>query len=128
MKINHTNFKGHNHPLFGKKRLEHSQRMSGKNNPNFITGISKTGYPYKFKYIKEQIRKRDNYTCQKCNTNQKNYYRKLDVHHINYDKQNCKNNNLITLCNKCNILANYNRDYSYAYFRYIIEKEKKGEL
>lgn len=44
------------------------------------------------------------------------------VHHIDDNKQNCKKNNLITTCNQCNIKANFNRDYWYAYFTYIVEE------
>jgi len=35
----------------------------------------------------------------------------LTIHHIDYNKQNCKENNLITLCGSCNTRANFNRSY-----------------
>jgi len=35
----------------------------------------------------------------------------LHVHHIDYDKKNCKDTNLITTCLYCNNRANYNREY-----------------
>jgi 5-methylcytosine-specific restriction endonuclease McrA len=35
----------------------------------------------------------------------------LEVHHIDYDKYNNKEYNLITLCKQCNVRANYNRNY-----------------
>ena len=38
------------------------------------------------------------------------YGRVLDVHHIDYNKLNCKKSNLITLCKQCNNRANYNRE------------------
>lgn len=84
---------------------------------NYINGSSKYPYPFEFtKELKKQIIKRDNYTCQKCFT----YSNKsLAVHHIDYNKQNCKENNLITTCKKCNSAVNFNRDYWYAYFTYI---------
>ena len=34
-----------------------------------------------------------------------------DVHHIYYNKKNCKESNLITLCNDHNTKANYNRNF-----------------
>lgn len=40
---------------------------------------------------------------------------------MNIHKINCNKDNLITLCNECNIRVNYNRNYWHAYFRYIIE-------
>ena len=102
----------------------------GKNNPAWQGGISFEPYSFKFNQkLKSFIRHRDNYICQKCELKEKNHYigkRKtnLIVHHIDYNKQNCKETNLITLCNKCNLFVNSNRDYYYAYFNYIIKYYK----
>jgi len=93
----------------------------GKNHSNWLGGIGYEIYPPYFNNkIKEQIRSRDDYKCQKCCKKENN--RKLDIHHIDYNKKNCEKDNLITLCHKCNNRANYNRDYWYAYFKYIIKK------
>jgi len=93
--------------------------------PSYIDGRSKDLYPLEFNFsLRETIRKRDNYTCQKCGIIEEEYLviygRILGVHHIDYNKENCDKNNLITLCNQCNCRANYNRDYWYSYFKYII--------
>jgi DNA-directed RNA polymerase subunit RPC12/RpoP len=91
--------------------------LKGKNHPNWHGGISKYGYPYIFNLeLKESIRKRDGYICQLCNKKAKH------VHHIDYNKQNCKKNNLITLCHKCNIRVNYNRSNWIKYFKKLINK------
>ena len=71
--------------------------------------------------LKEQIRYRDKYKCQVYECPQLENGRQLDVHHINYDKENCKENNLISLCINCHRKSNFNRDYWYAYFTYIME-------
>ncbi len=93
----------------------------GKLSPFYIEDLIRK-YPNNFNdKLKEQIRFRDYYECQTCGIKQENYYRKLDVHHIDYDKENLEVNNLISLCSKCNINANYNKDYWYAYFMYIME-------
>ena len=100
-----------------------------ENNPNWQDGIGKLPYSFEFsEALKEEIRKRDNHKCQLCKVYQKDYYRKLDVHHIDYDKQNCNEENLISLCNKCNIKVNYNRDYYYAYFMYITNADNIIEI
>jgi len=92
--------------------LKHNQ---GKKHPCYIHGLFK--YPQKFNNkLKESIRKRDNYTCQKC------HKKGIHVHHIDYNRKNCQDYNLITLCLKCNIKVNANRDYWYAYFTYLMEK------
>ncbi len=97
--------------------------LYGKGNPNWQGGISFEPYSIEFNNkLKEQIRKRDNYTCQLCSRKQKDYDRKLAVHHIDYDKLNCKEENLVTLCQSCHIKTNYNRDYWRGYF-YEFQKQ-----
>jgi len=78
--------------------------------------------------LKRKIRERDNYTCQECLKSdddlklegkdrlgrRKNY---LTVHHIDYDKKNCNWDNLLTLCNPCNLKANHNREYWEKHFK-----------
>jgi hypothetical protein len=103
------------HWAYGKKYPEQSKRMRG-NQLGYKHGNGYAPYPLEFnKQLKESIRKRDNYTCQKCGK------KGIHVHHIDYNKQNCKEDNLITLCMKCNVKANWNVDYWYAYYRYIME-------
>ncbi len=85
------------------------------------------GYaPYSIKFnnqLKLKIRQRDHYKCQICRMTEKKhiivYGRVIEIHHIDYNKQNCEENNLITTCKQCNLRANKNRDYWYAYFMYI---------
>jgi hypothetical protein len=112
----------------GKKLRERLSRMfKGKNNPNYKHGLSSMRYNHIFLKIKPFIRKRDDYTCQHCGIKERKYkklFRKnLDIHHIDYNKFNCVENNLVTLCRFCNNHANKDRDYWFAYFTYLIEKE-----
>jgi hypothetical protein len=116
-----NNFHGHEHNKNTRKKMSLS--------------AGGTGIPYELekynlekfnKKLKDQIRERDNYTCQKCGITIKKYLtcrgRNLDIHHIDYDKENCKENNLITLCQPCNAKANRNRDFWFEYFTYLMEK------
>ena len=114
-----------------KKRTK-SEALKGKNNPNWHGGITQIGYSYKFnRELREQIRNRDNHICQNCGMTEKEHLivrgRILDVHHVDYNKQNCKEDNLITVCCWCNTRANFNRDYWYAFYKYIIN-EKFSEV
>ena len=108
--------------------------FKGEKNPSYIDGKGYEPYPQEFNnQLKELIRKRDNYECQKCGIKQKDYYKKLDIHHIDYDKDNLNPKNLITLCHECHMKTNANRDYWYAYFTYLMEekliiKETQNEL
>lgn len=115
--------------FYGKSRCrkcadkQHSLEMSGKNNPNYINGLSYSLYTSDFnESIKKYIRERDNHICQNpdCNKTEKENKQALDVHHIDYNKENCKEENLISLCHNCNVKANYNRDYYFALFNYLI--------
>jgi hypothetical protein len=91
-------------------------QYSGENGCNWIDGRSFKPYCKKFnEFNKEQIRNRDNRICQNCAKTELDNYQKLSVHHIHYDKENCKPD-LITLCNSCNVKANGNRDYWEEYF------------
>ena len=107
--------------MFGKKRPDVSKRQReankmGENNPNWKNGISFEPYNLNFnEQLKESIRKRDNYTCQNCGMTEEEhlivYGQVLHVHHIDYDKTNCKESNLVSTCNSCNTRANSNRSY-----------------
>jgi len=96
----------------------------GEKHPNWQGGKSFELYSLEWtNQLREQIRKRDKHICQLCGKKQKNDKRILDIHHIDYIKQNCTEKNLIALCRKCNIKVNTNRDYWYAYFTYIMENK-----
>jgi DNA-directed RNA polymerase subunit RPC12/RpoP len=100
--------------FFGKERIK-NRNFCGTNNPNYKDGSAGI-YPIDFNdSLKESIRKRDNYECQNCSMTEEEHLivigKVLHVHHINYNKQNCNEENLITLCNQCNTRANSNRDY-----------------
>lgn len=102
-------------------------------NPNWQGGLSFKEYPQEFnKNLKDYIRERDNYICKKCGKTEqeelKKFNRVLSVHHIDYDKQNCNKNNLITTCNSCNNKINFNRNYWKEYFNNILNNKFFGEL
>jgi hypothetical protein len=87
------------------------------------TGIpyENSKYPQEFFTIRIKILKRDKYICQVC------LKKGSDIHHIDYNKTNCQEDNLITTCHFCNIHANKNKDYWYVYFTYILDN-RIGEI
>lgn len=89
--------------LKDKKRPDISKRVSGKGNPNYKHGQSFSPYPEEFFKIKSKIRKRDNYTCQKCKQVYDKKSTKLHIHHIDSNKFNNKEDNLVCLCVYCHI-------------------------
>lgn len=90
---------------------------TGENNSNWNDGISRLPYPYNWQKISKAIRRRDGNKCQ--NPNCKGHP-KIDVHHIDYDKMNVADDNLITLCTVCNSKANFNRDKWKEYYSEIV--------
>ena len=105
--------KGKHHSIETLKKI--SERCGNKldKHPNWRGGLSFEEYPIEFNdEFKQKIRKRDNWECKICNC--KN--RSLDVHHIDYNKKNCKEDNLITLCHSCHTKTNYNRERWIKYF------------
>lgn len=101
-----------------------------KNHPSYIDGRSYEKYPREFNVkLRLSIRNRDSFQCQNkdCLITEKEhklkYKRALHIHHIDYNRKNCKGSNLITLCQACNIKANYNREYWEEYYQLIIIKK-----
>ena len=101
---------GFQHSIKTKKKM--SLLKLGKPSPmqkekhwNWKGGISFEPYTIEWTFgLKKSIKERDFYICQLCKTSDD-----LCVHHIDYNKKNCKENNLITLCRSCNVKVNYNR-------------------
>lgn len=95
-----------------KQSLVRIGRFGGKNHPNWQGGITFEKYPLGWnKTFKEQIRYRDGYRCQICGKPEVEHGKKLHIHHIDYDKNNLNEDNLITLCNSCHCRTNFRRDY-----------------
>lgn len=84
---------------------------SGTNNYNWNGGFS----PYLAEFnrkLKEKIKERDGFICQHCGSD-----KLLAIHHIDYKKENNREDNLITLCKSCNLKANGNRLYWVEYYQ-----------
>jgi hypothetical protein len=128
IKLLEFNHKRKGIPLTDKHRKAISEgilktMVYGKNHHSYINGEGYRGYCLEFVIIRPKILKRDNYTCQCCNQYGTERHNILTVHHIDYNKKNNKKSNLITLCLRCNIKANWNVDYWFAYFTYIIREK-----
>jgi len=104
-----------------------SEAMKGERNPSWAGGLSPSQYPREFNVrLKERIKQRDNYTCQRCGISGieclKKVGRKLVINHIDFNKNNCKENNLNTLCSRCNIQINQDREYWTKFFNEKIKQ------
>lgn len=94
-----------------------------ENHPNWQGGKSFEIYGIDFNnQLKEKIRQRDKCRCQECFRHQNELYSKngrkykLIIHHIDFNKNNNKESNLISLCRNCHLQTNYNRKDWINYF------------
>lgn len=116
MSKNHADFRGSKNPNYG------NHKLAGANNPNWRGGMSKHGYPWYFnKALKRQIFERDGFRCWGCGLYPCN---SLEVHHINYVKNDCSLTNLISVCRKCNARANFKREYWEGYYCQIMKDRR----
>jgi hypothetical protein len=111
---------GENHRFYGKHHTEETKeklRMyTGDKASNWQGGKSFEPYTEEFNMeLKQRIKDRDGNTCQICFKDVKGRY-KSAVHHIDYDKNNSSEENLITLCKECHSKTNYDRDFWYKQF------------
>lgn len=112
---------------YGYKRCKSCSHKKELNH-NWKDGISKLPYAFEFtEELKESIRKRDNYTCQNCSMTEKEHLivngTNMIIHHIDYNKKNNTDENLLSLCNQCNVRANFNRDYWQDYYTKIYDRK-----
>jgi len=94
----------------GQKRVFCSLNCS-RNNGNNKEIHDNVGGNHKYvfgfnKKLKNKIKERDNNCCQLCGET-----KNLKIHHIDYNKNNIEENNLITLCKKCHNITNFNREF-----------------
>ena len=80
--------------------------------PLWQGGVSRHPYPVDFDpELRRQIRDRDNHECQMCGKTEKENGRRLDIHHINYIKEDLEPFNLMSLCRACHAKTMVSRNY-----------------
>lgn len=91
---------------------------TGDKHWNWQGGKSLEPYGKEFNMgLKERVRKRDNYTCQECNQTQKQLGYRLCIHHIDFNKNNNKVNNLIALCRSCHTKIRFGKQDWIEYYK-----------
>ena len=104
----------------GVSRPGHSARMSGEGNPAWAGGLSYEPYSEAFSpALRRRVRERDGFVCQLCFVPENG--RKHEVHHIDYDKKNSHESNLITLCKSCHARTSIDRGFWTRHFQVRME-------
>lgn len=128
--------RGEKHHLFGTHKTDEekrniSEKISGDKHYNWQGGKSFEEYGPGFNNaLKKIIRARYNYECKLCFKHQDDMYDKngdkysLIVHHINYDKRNSSESNLICLCRNCHAKTNFKRDDWTSFFQGMVNNNE----
>jgi predicted DNA-binding protein YlxM (UPF0122 family) len=96
--------------------LHYRTKLLGVNNPHYNGTNRHDYYGIIWHKIRDRIRRRDNYTCQKCGKNENELSYKLVVHHKKSTKhfqtliKAHKYNNLICLCRECHTWVHSNKN------------------
>jgi hypothetical protein len=82
--------------------------------------------------FRNKLKQIDNYTCQGCDITEEEHITVfgyiLSLHHINYIKANCSEDNLITVCHACNARANYNKTEWIKFYQDKLKPHAMGSL
>jgi hypothetical protein len=113
-----------------KRKLREARigRFGGDKHPNWQGGISFEPYCVKFNdEFKERVRGFFNHRCVECGTPQNGS--KLLIHHVNFDKKTCCNDNkplFVPPCRSCHSKTNFNRDYWQDRYTRLINEQNGG--
>jgi len=102
-------------------KLKLAESKFGNKNPAWNGGSSYLPYCpiWTSKEFKEYIKYRDKHRCQNPSCRIKLNVR-LVIHHIDYTKENCATDNLITLCISCNSRANHKRESWKKFYKRVL--------
>ena len=108
-----------------KLKAQLSKSMSLSKNHQWRGGISFLPYSFEFNDdFKDTIRNRDGFKCVKCNLTQEQnkelFNQSLNVHHIDYNKTNTSSDNCCSLCLRCHIETNSNREQWIIFFHSLL--------
>lgn len=107
-----------------------SINQCGENHPGWMGGkrtIRKAYCPiWTDKEFKEYIFERDGHKCQ--NPGCWGTSKRLARHHVDFDKKNCKPNNIITICASCHARTQVDREWHIAYYQAIMAKKTQSRV
>ena len=127
-------FKKNKPPMLGKHHTEETKKKMSKihmglhlgdKSPNWRGGISFEPYCILFNdEFKERVREYFGRCCYICNKNEIENGRKLDVHHVTYNKETCCDDSIplfVPLCLSCHMKTNAHRKFWKEFFILSLE-------
>lgn len=92
----------------------------------------KSMLPYGPEFTRDRksfVRARDSFTCQGCGLHENKIRdgENLSIHHIDYDKNNCSTENLITTCRSCNSKANFEKAKWIKFYKNKLQLQRLNE-
>lgn len=113
--------------IYGDKAEEIANKKRGENSGTWQGGKSFEEYPEEFNSsLKLSIRIRDSFKCAECGTPEKESNRALDIHHIDENKKNSNESNLISLCKSCHRKVHNTKQDWINYFTNILKEKENG--
>ena len=85
--------------------------------PGYKKPRGKYYYPPEYFAMRPRIMKKFDYQCFLCKKSGD------EVHHIDYNKMNCVEENFVLLCKSCHLRTNANREYWKDYFIRVLKEE-----
>lgn len=125
--------KGKKLPEEHKRKISesHKGKYTGSNSWAWKGGVSFEPYCILFnKEFKERVRNFFKRRCGLCGKSEEENNKRLNVHHITYNKKACCDDEsplFIPLCNSCHIGTNHNREYWEELLYYIVMFEYGGK-
>ena len=118
-------FYGKHHTEESRKKMSEKRRDDvGEKSHNWKGGLSLEPYPIIFNNrLKEHIRNKYNRTCFLCYKSETEMKEKLHIHHIDYNKKNNSEDNLVALCTSCHLKTNGDRIFWQQYFSKLLLPE-----
>lgn len=115
-------FLGVNNPFYGKKHTLKTRKIIGSYHWLGGKSVSAGYYGIEFadKELRNKVKQRDTYICVECGVS--NLEGKLRIHHIDYNKFNNIEDNLITLCIRCHSKTNFKREDWMRHFQNLLNK------
>lgn len=110
---------------------EWGKKHRGENSPMWKGGISYEPYCVLFNdEFKERVRNFFGRICVECGKTEEDNCERMSVHHVNFDKETCCNDEkplFVTLCKSCHAKTNYNREYWEEKYTTLINEKYGGQ-